>query len=63
MLLSVLLASLNRLAPSRGKHRPQRAGPNRRGPTATRLTLPPLTVTPAAGPVIVSVPVLSLNSS
>ena len=29
----------------------------------TRLRPPPLTVTPAAGPVIVSVPVVSLSSS
>ena len=30
---------------------------------STRLVPPPLTVTPAAGPVIVSVPVVSLSSS
>jgi hypothetical protein len=39
MLLSVLLAYLNRLSPSRRKRRPRRAGPTRRGPTGTRLTL------------------------
>src|SRR5262245_30472644 len=39
MLRSTLLTSLNRLSPSRRKHRPQRAGPTRRKGTATRPTL------------------------
>jgi probable HAF family extracellular repeat protein len=42
MLHSPLLSYLNRLSPSRGKRRPQRAGPTHRGSTVTRISLEPL---------------------